>query len=42
MATWLGHHGVERDWVIAQPLAAAGVDVAWCERAAAGSSGGQS
>ena len=35
MATWLGRHGVERDWVIAQPLAAAGVDVAWCERAAA-------
>ena len=26
--------GVERDWVIAPPLAAAGVDVAWCERAA--------
>jgi signal transduction histidine kinase len=35
MATWLGRHGVERDWVIAQPLAAAGVDIAWCERAAA-------
>ncbi|GAA1593726.1 ATP-binding protein [Kribbella sancticallisti] len=35
MATWLGRHGIERDWVIAQPLAAAGVDVAWCERAAA-------
>jgi signal transduction histidine kinase len=35
LATWLGRHGVERDWVIAQPLAAAGVDVAWCERAAA-------
>jgi signal transduction histidine kinase len=35
VATWLGRHGVERDWVIAQPLAAAGVDVAWCERAAA-------
>lgn len=35
MATWLGRHGVQRDWVIAQPLAAAGVDVAWCERAAA-------
>ncbi|MEU0090025.1 ATP-binding protein [Kribbella sp. NPDC006257] len=35
MASWLGRHGVERDWLIAQPLAAAGVDVAWCERAAA-------
>ena len=29
-------HGVERDWTIAPPLAAAGVDVAWCERAADG------
>ncbi|ONI75725.1 ATP-binding protein [Kribbella sp. ALI-6-A] len=35
LATWLGRRGIERDWVIAQPLAAAGVDVAWCERAAA-------
>jgi len=35
LSDWLGRHGVERDWVIAPALAAAGVDVAWCERAAA-------
>ncbi|TCM49023.1 sensor histidine kinase [Kribbella sp. VKM Ac-2568] len=35
IAIWLARHGVERDWMIAQPLAAAGVDLAWCERAAA-------
>jgi len=34
LSVWLLGHGVERDWVIAAPLAAAGVDVAWCERAA--------
>ena len=35
LSAWLRGHGVGRDWVIAPPLAAAGVDVAWCERAAA-------
>jgi signal transduction histidine kinase len=35
LSDWLTRHGVERDWVIAPTLAAAGVDVAWCERAAA-------
>jgi signal transduction histidine kinase len=35
LSSWLARHGVERDWVIAPPLAAAGVDLAWCERAAA-------
>ncbi len=35
LSTWLGRHGVTDDWAIAPPLAAAGVDVAWCERAAA-------
>ncbi|HET9422719.1 MAG TPA: ATP-binding protein [Nocardioides sp.] len=35
LSTWLEDHGVDRDWVIAPALAAAGVDVAWCERAAA-------
>ncbi len=35
LSTWLAGHGVERDWVIAPTLAAAGVDIAWCERAAA-------
>jgi signal transduction histidine kinase len=34
LSDWLAAHGVERDWVVAPPLAAAGVDVAWCERAA--------
>ena len=33
LSDWLGRHGVERDWLIAPPLAAAGVDTAWCERA---------
>jgi signal transduction histidine kinase len=34
LTTWLADRGVERDWVIASPLAAAGVDLAWCDRAA--------
>jgi signal transduction histidine kinase len=34
LSSWLGRHGVARAWAIAQPLAAAGVDLAWCERAA--------
>jgi signal transduction histidine kinase len=34
LTTWLGDNGVERDWVIAPALAAAGVDVSWCRRAA--------
>ncbi len=33
LSAWLVRHGVERDWMIAPPLAAAGIDVAWCERA---------
>jgi signal transduction histidine kinase len=35
LSSWLAGHGVERDWVIAPALAAAGVDLPWCERAAA-------
>ncbi len=35
LSSWLSDHGVERDWIIAPALAAAGVDVAWCERVAA-------
>ena len=35
LSDWLARHGVEQDWRIAPPLAAAGVDVAWCERVAA-------
>jgi len=34
LSSWLASHGIERDWTIAPPLAAAGVDLAWCERAA--------
>ncbi len=34
LSSWLARHGVGRDWMIAPPLAAAGVDLAWCERAA--------
>jgi len=34
LSSWLTRHGVERGWIIAPPLAAAGVDLAWCERAA--------
>jgi signal transduction histidine kinase len=34
LSDWLVSHGVERDWLIAPPLAAAGLDIAWCERAA--------
>ncbi|MBA2415738.1 MAG: ATP-binding protein [Geodermatophilaceae bacterium] len=34
LSSWLTRHGVERDWIIAPPLAAAEVDLAWCERAA--------
>jgi signal transduction histidine kinase len=35
LSSWLTAHGVEREWVIAPALAAAGVDTDWCERAAA-------
>jgi signal transduction histidine kinase len=34
LSSWLARQGVERGWIIAPPLAAAGVDLAWCERAA--------
>ncbi len=34
LLAWLEQRGVERAWVIAPALAAAGVDLAWCERAA--------
>ncbi|HEU5107284.1 MAG TPA: ATP-binding protein [Micromonosporaceae bacterium] len=35
VSSWLTDHGVDRDWMIAPPLAAGGADLAWCERAAA-------
>ncbi len=34
LSTWLSRHGVDRDWLIAPPLAAAGAGTDWCERAA--------
>jgi signal transduction histidine kinase len=34
LASWLARHGVAREWDIAAPLAAAGADLDWCERAA--------
>jgi signal transduction histidine kinase len=34
LSSWLTDHGVKRDYLIAPSLAAAGVDVDWCERAA--------
>ncbi|MDQ5815401.1 MAG: ATP-binding protein [Actinomycetota bacterium] len=35
LADWLEGHGVERSWLVAPPLAAAGLDIEWCERVAA-------
>jgi signal transduction histidine kinase len=34
LSTWLARHGVARAWIIAPQLVAAGVDLAWCARAA--------
>jgi signal transduction histidine kinase len=34
LSTWLTRHGIAREWTIAPALAAAGVDLAWCTRAA--------
>lgn len=34
LSDWLAEHDVDQDWIIAPPLAAAGLDVVWCERAA--------
>jgi signal transduction histidine kinase len=34
ISEWLADRGVAEDWLIAAPLASAGLDVAWCERAA--------
>jgi signal transduction histidine kinase len=34
LSVWLARHGVGRAWVIGPTLAAAGVDLAWCERTA--------
>jgi signal transduction histidine kinase len=34
LSSWLASHGVVREWMIAPSLAAAGVGLDWCERAA--------
>jgi signal transduction histidine kinase len=34
LSSWLTRHGIEQEWTIALPLAAAGVDLNWCARAA--------
>jgi signal transduction histidine kinase len=34
LASWLSSQGIGCEWIIAPPLAAAGADVAWCERVA--------
>jgi signal transduction histidine kinase len=34
IAGWLSDHGVGEDWLLAPTLAAAGADLAWCERLA--------
>ena len=34
LSSWLTSHGIVGEWMIAPPLAAAGVDLGWCERAA--------
>jgi signal transduction histidine kinase len=34
LGDWLADHDVQDDWLIASPLADAGADVAWCDRAA--------
>jgi signal transduction histidine kinase len=33
LSAWLTSRGVDHEWAIAPPLAAAGIDLAWCERA---------
>ena len=34
LSSWLTSRGIVREWMIAPPLAAAGVDLGWCEQAA--------
>jgi len=35
LSSWVAGRGIEHEWLIAPPLAAAGVDLDWCERVAA-------
>jgi len=41
LSNWLDAHGVETSWRIAPPLATAGVDLEWCDRAASVLEGAQ-
>ena len=34
ISEWLDEHGIDQDWLIAPPLAAAGAGIEWCDRAA--------
>ena len=34
LSDWLADHGVDDAWLVAAPLAAAGIDLDWCDRAA--------
>jgi signal transduction histidine kinase len=34
LSDWLIDHGIEREWLLAPPLAAAGADLTWCEEVA--------
>lgn len=34
LSDWLVQHDIDRDWLIAPALAAAGIDIAWCEKVA--------
>ena len=34
LSDWLIDHGIEREWLLAPPLAAAGADLNWCEEVA--------
>ncbi|HEX4700274.1 MAG TPA: ATP-binding protein [Actinomycetes bacterium] len=34
LSDWLARRGIEADWLIAPPLALAGVDVSWCDQVA--------
>src|SRR5215469_13206989 len=34
LSSWLASHDINAEWLLAPPLAAAGDDLAWCERAA--------
>jgi len=40
LSDWLTAHGIDEPWLIAPALAAAGIDVAWCERVASVLGGG--